>query len=57
MEQTLENGQVVQTITIDLADFVARKQEELQMISIQMNNLINQQSSILSELQSLIPTE
>ncbi len=57
MWQTLENWQVVQTTTIDLAEFVAYKQQELEIISIQMNNLINQQSSILSELQSLIPTQ
>ena len=57
MEQELIDGQVVQTITIDLPSFVEQKQQELQMISMEMTNLVTRQTSILDELQALIPQE
>ncbi len=48
------NGEVVETIKTDLAVFIENKQRELDMISMEINNLQTTQQNILAELQNLL---
>lgn len=56
MEQILENGQVVQTTTIDLATFVAQKTEEINMALMEKGYIELRLQNLISELNSLLGT-
>ena len=50
----LINGQVVQTVTTELAEFVARKKVELEMQETIRDNAAQRAAAILAELQGLV---
>ena len=54
METTIENGQVVQTTTVDLESFVQRKQDEIQMLQQQIALTTERLNNVLAELSNLI---
>ena len=54
MEQVIENGQIVQTVRIDLQLFIGQRQQELDMNAMQMQSLVDRQAVIIAELESLI---
>lgn len=55
MEQTIENGQVVQTTTIDLATFIQQKTEEINMALMEKTNIEQRLANLANELNSLLP--
>jgi len=57
MEQTIENGQVVQTTTIDLATFIQQKTEEINMALMEKTNIEQRLANLADELNSLLPVE
>ena len=55
-EETKEiiNNEVVITTKVDLGEFIEQKQQELTIISEQINSLSQRQNTILEELSKLI---
>lgn len=56
MEETKEiiNNEVIITTKVDLGEFIEQKQQELTIISEQINSLSQRQNTILEELSKLI---
>lgn len=55
MEQTIENGQVVQTTTIDLATFIQQKTEEINMALMEKTNIEQRLANLVEALNDLLP--
>ena len=55
METILQDGNVLQTTTISLVDFVAQKQEEIKILQQQMDFLTQKMTAIVDDLSKLVP--